>query len=101
MEERRRSDDHNWAEIRNFISESREYRIRDEVTQKYQIENIEGLKNQVKTQNGRVFSLEKWKEEVEIRIKARKDNYSTAMAWITIISGVVMAISAWIMIYKK
>ena len=35
MEERRRSDDNNWQEIKNFISESREYRAADQVKQEY------------------------------------------------------------------
>lgn len=101
VEERRRYDDKNWEEIKSFIIESRDYRIRDEVTQKYQVENIEALKNQVKTQNGRVGNLEIWKQEIELRIKQRKDNYSTAMACITGIATIVMAISAAIMIFKK
>lgn len=101
MEDRRRSDDKNWDEIKDFISESRDYRTRDEITQKYQVENIEELNNQVKTQNGRVFALEKWKEEIEIKIKQRKDNYANIQAIITVVATIVMAISATIMIFKK
>lgn len=101
IDERRRIDDKNWDEIKNFIIESREYRAADEVTQKYQVENIESLKNQVKFQNGRVFNLEKWKEEIEIKIKQKKDSWSKIQAWVTIICTIVMAISAVIMIGKK
>lgn len=60
MDDRRRADDKNWDQINNFISESRIYRASDTVTQRYQIENIEALKNAVKIQNGRIFKLEKW-----------------------------------------
>lgn len=101
QEDRRRSDDKNWNEIKNFIQESRDYRARDEVTQKYQAENLEAVKNAVKIQNGRVFKIEEWKNEIEIKIKQRKDNYATVQAWITGIATVVMAISAAIMIFKK
>lgn len=101
MEERQRLEDKNWEEVKNFIADSRDYRVRDEVTQKYQVETIQKLENQVKTQNGRVFGLEKWKEEIELKIKQRKDNYSTAQAIITVVATIVMAISALIMIFKK
>lgn len=101
MEERQRLEDKNWEEVKNFIADSRDYRVRDEVTQKYQVETIQKLENQVKTQNGRVFGLEKWKEEIEQRIKQRKDNYSTAQAIITVVATIVMAASALIMIFKK
>ena len=101
MEERRRADDKNWDEMKNFINESREYRAADSVTQKYQAENLESVKNAVQLQNGRVFKLEKWKEEIEQKIKQRKDNYATVQAWITGIATIVMATSAAIMIFKK
>lgn len=101
MDERRNENNSNWQQIKTFITESRDYRLRDEITQKYQVENIEALKNQVKVQNGRVFSLEKWKEEIEIKIKQRKDNYAFLQAIITILATVVMAVSALIMIFKK
>lgn len=101
MEERRRENDKNWEEIKSFISESRDYRIRDEVTQKYQAENLEAVKNAVKIQNGRVFKLEEWKQIIEQKIQQRKDNYNMAQAVITVLATVVMAISAFIMIWKK
>lgn len=101
MEDRRRSDDVKWENISNFIQESREYRIRDEITQKYQVENIEALKNQVKTQNGRVFTLEKWKEEVEVRIRQKKDSNDNWMARLTVICATIMALSAIIILWKK
>ena len=100
QDERRKSDDKNWDEMRTFMTESRDYRIRDEVTQKYQVENIEALKEQVKKQNGRVFGLEQWKEVIEAKIKQRKDNYSSMQAVITVIATIVMAISAIVMIFK-
>lgn len=65
MEERRRENDKFWNEIKKFIEESRIYRAQDEVTQKFQVENIEALKNAVKTQNGRVVKLEEWKLIIE------------------------------------
>ena len=101
MEDRRRLDDKNWEEIKGFINESREYRARDEVTQKYQAENLEAVKVAVKTQNGRVFKLEEWKQVIEQKIQQRKDNYNTVMAIITVIATVIMAISAVIVIIKK
>lgn len=93
--------DDNWEEIRKFIIESREYRTSDNVKQDYQIKSVDDLREKVKIQNGRVFSLEKWKEEIELRIKQRKDNYATMQAIITIGATVVMAISATVMIFKK
>lgn len=101
MEERRRSDDKNWEEIKSFISESREYRAVDSITQKYQVENIESLKNAVQIQNGRVVKLEQWKGEIELKIKQRKDNYANGQALITVMATIVMAVSAAIMIFKK
>lgn len=101
MEDLRHNNDKNWDEIKQFIAESRTYRATDEITQKYQVENIEALKNAVKVQNGRVYILETWKELIEQKIKQRKDNYATAQAIITIVATVVMAVSAWIMIFKK
>lgn len=101
MEDRRRSDDKNWEEIKKFIEESRVYRVGDAVTQKYQVENIEALKNAVKIQNGRVVKLEEWKQIIEEKIKQRKDNYSTVQALITVLATIVMAVAAIIMIYKK
>lgn len=60
MEDRRRTDEKNWKDIKDFILESREYRDRDEITQKFQVENIESLKVKVGIQNGRIFKLEIW-----------------------------------------
>jgi len=101
VQQRRTSEESRWDRVFKFIDASTEYRVRDEVTQKYQVENIEALKNQVKTQNGRVFSLEKWKEEIEIKIKEKKDNSTKTQAIITVIATIVMAVSAAIMIFKK
>lgn len=101
MEDRRRADDKNWEDIKDFISESREYRSADIIKQNYQVKFLESLNDKVKIQNGRVYKLEEWKEIIEAKIKQRKDNYTTVMAWITIIATVVMSISATITIFKK
>ena len=101
MEERRRDNDKNWEEIKYFIQESRDYRARDEVTQKFQAENLETLKNAVKLQNGRVFKLEEWKQIIEQKIQQSKDNYNSIQALITVIATIVMAVSAMVMIFKK
>lgn len=112
MEERRKENEQHWYDINKFISESREYRAKDEVVQKYQVENIEALKNQVKAQNGRVLELEKWREEIKLRIKNRREEIDSAIqsekdSWvnvqtlITIITGIIMAVSAVVMILKK
>jgi hypothetical protein len=101
MEERRQENKEFFGKIEKFIEESRVYRAQDEITQKFQVENIEALKNAVIIQNGRVVKLEKWQQEIEQKIKQRKDNYATIQAWITVIATVVMAISAYIMIFKK
>lgn len=101
MEDRRRDNDKNWDEIKNFITESREYRIKDEVVQKYQVENIESLKNKVGIQNGRVVKLEEWKQTIEQKIAQRKDNYNTIQAVITVVATIVMAVAAVIMIFIK
>ena len=86
---------------KSFINESRDYRARDEVTQKYQAENLEAVKVAVKTQNGRVFKLEEWKQVIEQKIQQRKDNYNSIQALITVIATIVMAVSAMAMIFKK
>lgn len=101
MEERRRENDKNWEEIKNFIQESREYRSKDEVTQEYQAENLEAVKNAVKIQNGRVYKLEEWKQVIDQKIQQRKDNYANAQALITVVATIVMAVSALVMIFKK
>lgn len=87
--------------LQQFMDESRAYRIKDELTQKYQVENIEALKNAVTIQNGRVVQLEKWRIDIDAKIQQRKDNYNTVQAWITVVATIVMAISAALMIFKK
>ena len=101
MEEKRRADDKNWDELKNFMDESRTYRATDALTQKYQAENLEAVKNAVKIQNGRVFKLEEWKQVIEQKIQQRKDNYNSIQALITVIATIVMAVSAAVMIFKK
>lgn len=101
MEELRRDNDKNWEEVKKYIDESRTYRATDAITQKYQVENIEALKNAVKFQNGRVLKLEEWKQEIEIKIKQRKDNYNSVQALITVVATIVMAVSAVVMYFKK
>lgn len=101
MEDRRQLDAKNWEEVKKFISDSSSYRAKDEVVQKYQVDNIEALKNRVGIQNGRVVKLEEWKQEIELRIKQRKDNYANMQAVITVIATIVMALSAAVMIFKK
>lgn len=108
MEDRRRSDDKNWDEIKSFIhsqgeanQESRDYRAKDSIIQKYQAEKLESVDTRVMIQNGRIGKLEKRQEEIDAKIKQRKDNYASIQAWITVIATIVMAYSAWIMIYKK
>lgn len=101
MEERHRNEDKNWEAVKEFIAESRTYRATDSITQKYQVENIEALKNAVKIQNGRVVKLEEWRQIIDEKIKQRKDNYATIQAYITIVATVVMAFAAWVTIFKK
>lgn len=101
MDDRRRLDDKNWSDVKQYIEESRIYRAQDIITQKYQAENLEAVKNAVKIQNGRVYKLEEWKQEIELKIKQRKDNYSIAQSLITLIATLVMAVSAFIVIFKK
>jgi hypothetical protein len=101
VEELRRDNDKNWEEVKKYIDESRTYRATDAITQKYQVENIEALKNAVKFQNGRVLKLEEWKQEIEIKIKQRKDNYNSVQALITVVATIVMAVSAVVMYFKK
>lgn len=100
-EQRRRAEDKVWDEMRTFIDESRTYRAADEVTQKFQVENIEALKNQVRTQNGRVFELEKWREEIKTTIKYKKDKADSLQTRIVSIATVIMAIAAIVMFFKK
>lgn len=101
MEDRRKLDAKNWEDFRKFMADSTAYRAKDEVVQKYQVENIESLKVAVNIQNGRVGKLEEWKLIIEQKIKQRKDNYATAQAVITVIATIVMAVAAWITIFNK
>ena len=94
MEERRRSDDNNWQEIKNFISESREYRAADQVKQEY-------IMSQVKTTNGRVDEVEDWIKEAKVRIQDRKDLKINTQALVTVIATVIMAVSAIVVIFKR
>lgn len=100
-EDRRRKDDENWDGVNRFIEESRAYRAADSVSQKYQEENLEALKNAVQKQNGRVFELEKWREEVKNKIKDKKDYWSNVQAFITVTATVIMAAAAAVMYFKK
>ena len=99
--ERRREDDIFKKEMRDFMSASTTYRAKDEVTQKYQVDKIVDLDNKVGIQNGRIVKLEKRQEEMDSKIKQRKDNYTTVMAWITIIATVIMAVSSFAIYFKK
>lgn len=108
MEDRRRSDDKNWDEIKSFIKtqgeanqESRDYRFKDAIVQKYQAEKLESVDTRVMIQNGRIGKLEKRAEEMDLRIKERKDNYAIVQSIITIVATIVMAVSAWITVFKK
>jgi len=101
MEERRRENDKNWDEIKNFIkdqtsfnNESREYRAADIVKQEY-------IMAQVKKTNGRVDEIEDWIKEAKVRIQDKKDSRINAQALITIIATVIMAVSAAVMLLKK
>jgi hypothetical protein len=101
-------DSQNWDEIKEFIksqkeanAESRQYRAIDIVTQKYQVENIEKLKNQVTLQNGRVFELEKFREEIKNKIKYKEDNLQDIKDFLMIVATVVMAVSAIVVFFKK
>lgn len=60
MDERRKENKEFFGEIKAFIDESRVYRATDELTQKYQADNLEAVKVAIKIQNGRIFKLEKW-----------------------------------------
>jgi len=59
MEDRRAWNEKNWEDIRNFISESREYRAADLVKQEF-------IASEVKKTNGRVTILEDWQKEKDI-----------------------------------
>jgi hypothetical protein len=63
--------------------------------------DIISLNTKVGIQNGRVYKIEEWKTEIETKIKQRKDNYNTAMAAITVIATIIMAVSAWITIFNR
>lgn len=99
-EERRRNDDKNWEAINKFIEESRAYRIIDASSQKYQGENLEALKNQVKIANGRTFELEKWREHIQATVKAKEDAKEKYYKFLSICATIVSAVAALIMIFK-
>lgn len=101
MEDRRRADDKILSEFRQFVEESRVYRAKDEITQKFQAETLASVDERVKIQNGRIVKLETKQLATDTKIQQRKDNYNTALAIITVVATVVMAISAWITIFKK
>lgn len=105
MEERRRENDKNWAEIHEFIAESREYRAADVIRQEY-------IKKQVDKTNGRVDALEIWKTDIDAKIKERRDQLNNEVKnkldiknnfiiFVNICLAIVMAVSAVVMIFKK
>jgi len=101
VEDRRRSDDKNWEEIREFIEtfnrfmgESREYRAADFIRQEY-------IKKQVDKTNGRVNDLEDWKNKVEVKIQDKKDNWANLRDFLTVTATVIMAVSALVVFIKK
>lgn len=101
MEERRRENDKNWEEIKHFIAESREYRVKDELTQKFQVENIESLKNKVDFQNGRLYKVEKWKQEIENTEATKKASKESIYGLITLVSTILTAVAVVWAMFKK
>ena len=100
-EERRRLEDKNWDEMIKFIAESRAYREGDKKTQQLFSESILGLKEQVTKQNGRVFELEKFRDEIKVKIQDRKDNGQNIRDFLTVTATVIMAASAIVMYFRK
>lgn len=101
MEDRRRSDDKNWQKFDEFMDESRIYRASDNIKQDYQIKAVDSLNTKVSIQNGRIAELEKWRNEIAIKIRDKKDNQVNVQTFISGAAAIIMAISAIIMIFKK
>jgi hypothetical protein len=115
QEDRRRADDKNWEDVREFMKEQRSaneksnlYRVADLVTQKYQAENLESMKVEFKKMNGRTFELEKYIEYLKQRIESRretieadasnlKDSNINKQQLILIIATIIMSVSAIVM----
>lgn len=85
MEDRRRYDDKNWDDIKNFIIESREYRASDKVKQDYQVKSIDALNDKVKIQNGRIGKLEGWQQQ----IIGKKDLINFTLSLLAVIAAIV------------
>lgn len=101
MEESLRESDKFKDDVRKFIDESRIYRAQDEVTQKFQVENIESLKNAVTIQNGRLFKVEQWKKTVEDKEQGKITSKENIYGFITLISTLITAIAVVWAIFKK
>ena len=94
MEERRRQEDKNWAEVIDFINESRAYRAADKVRQDYQTAKIESIEKQTIKTNGRVDRLEDFQKSVETKIKDRKEIKDNWIGWATLIALCIPALIA-------
>lgn len=93
MEDRRHSDDQNWQEVKDFMRESRDYRIADSVRQEF-------IKAQVLKTNGRVDELEEWKGKIQTRIDDKRESRINSQALVTVVATVIMAVSAIVMYFK-
>lgn len=94
-------EDRRWENIEKFIEESRIYRAQDEVTQRHQLVDIDSIKTKVSFQNGRVFELEKWKEQVVATAKEKGEAKEKYYKFLSVCSTVVAAVAAIVMIFKR
>lgn len=101
QDERRRSDDKNWEEIKSFISESREYRATDAIRQSYVKEKIDDISEQVRKTNGRVDKLEDFQTRIEDKIRNKKEASDNWQGRLAVGSGCIAALAAIWAIFKK
>ena len=102
MIDRRKIDMDNWQDFHTFMKESRDYRLADEIKQKYQIKTMEDLNERVRIQNGRVSELEKYREEINIKLRDKKEIRDSIYGAITLLSTMISAIAVvWALFLKK
>ena len=100
-EDRRKNDDKNWQDIRDFMdfskrqfTEANLYRIMDKEIQA-------NILAEAKKTNGRITNLETFQNEIEIKIQDRKDSKANLYTFIAICISVVSTIAAIVMAFKK
>ena len=91
----------NWEKVNIFISENRDFMTASNIYRTADKSIQEDILRQAKITNGRITALENFQKEVETKIQDRKDSKINQQNLVTIITAIVMAVSALVMIFKK